>query len=96
MATTHVLAEQAEKLVAAIAFHQLQSDHGTLTETAIRLALELEREKPTGKLNAKDLFYRKVIIIYFIWSATALTYNTYYFFNLIAKLQKAFFNNGIF
>ena len=60
MATTHVLAEQAEKLVAAIALHQLQSEHTTLIETAIRLALELEREKPTGKLNAKDLFFRKV------------------------------------
>lgn len=60
MATTHVLAEQAEKLVAAIALHQLQSEHTSLIETAIRLALELEREKPTGKLNAKDLFFRKV------------------------------------
>lgn len=62
MATTHILAEQAEKLVAAIALHQLQSEHATLTETAIRLALELEREKPTGKLNAKDLFFRKVLL----------------------------------
>lgn len=60
MATTHVLAEQAEKLVAAIALHQLQSEHGTSIETAIRLALDMERERPTGKLNAKDLFYRKV------------------------------------
>lgn len=60
MASTHVLAEQAEKLVAAIALHQLQGEHSTLIETAIRLALELEKEKPTGKLNAKDLFYRKV------------------------------------
>lgn len=60
MATTHVIAEQAEKLVAAIALHQLQNDHGTLIETAIRMSLELEGEKPVGKLNSKDLFYRRV------------------------------------
>lgn len=60
MATTHVLAEQAEKLVAAIALHQLQTEHGSYIETAIRLALESEREKPSGKLNAKDIFYRRV------------------------------------
>lgn len=65
MATTHVLAEQAEKLVAAIALHQLQSDHSAVMEVAIRLALELEKEKPVGKLNAKDLFFRRVRILAF-------------------------------
>ncbi|KAK6635816.1 hypothetical protein RUM44_001070 [Polyplax serrata] len=58
MATTHVLAECGEKIVAAIALKKLQSSHSSLSDQCVKHVVG--KEKLTHGLSHQDLFYREV------------------------------------
>ncbi|GFG32593.1 hypothetical protein Cfor_12358 [Coptotermes formosanus] len=57
MATSYVLGEHAEKIVAAITLKTLQANHSAVTETAMKYIVA---EKPSGGLTYQDLFFREV------------------------------------
>ncbi|GLH11927.1 Nuclear pore complex protein Nup133 [Gryllus bimaculatus] len=60
MATSYVLEDFAEKLVAAISLYRLQPEYGQLAEAVLKKVLLLREETPTGGLNYQDLFYKEV------------------------------------
>ncbi|XP_069672597.1 nuclear pore complex protein Nup133 isoform X3 [Periplaneta americana] len=60
MATSFVLGEHAEKLIAAIALRTLQANHSNVIETAMKYVLEERDEKPSAGLTHQDLFYREI------------------------------------
>ncbi|PSN35523.1 hypothetical protein C0J52_23803 [Blattella germanica] len=60
MATSYVLGEHAEKLVAAIAVKTLQSNHSSVIETGMKYVVSERDEKPSSGLTYQDFFYREV------------------------------------
>ncbi|XP_075222739.1 nuclear pore complex protein Nup133 isoform X2 [Lycorma delicatula] len=64
VATTFMLAEHAEKLVASITLRKLQSKYGTIIESAIDEVLKQHSMKPVGVLTNQDIFFRKVSIVH--------------------------------
>nr|XP_018899604.1 PREDICTED: nuclear pore complex protein Nup133 [Bemisia tabaci] len=64
MATTYVLAEQAEKIQASISFYQQQTQHLEIIEWIIQKVNDNHGFKPSGGLTQQDLFFRCVSIIH--------------------------------
>ncbi|XP_021913246.1 nuclear pore complex protein Nup133 [Zootermopsis nevadensis] len=63
MATSYVLAEHAEKLVAIMTLRQLQANHSTVIDTAIKYVVA---ERPLWGLTCQDLFFREVTEVHHI------------------------------
>ncbi|KAJ9592509.1 hypothetical protein L9F63_015826, partial [Diploptera punctata] len=60
MATSYVLGEHAEKLVAAITLKSLRTNQNGVIEAGIKYVIAERDEKPSGGLTNQDLFYREV------------------------------------
>ncbi|XP_012252662.2 nuclear pore complex protein Nup133 [Athalia rosae] len=59
MATTHVLGEYAEKIVAAITMYNLQTRNGDIMDTVMGQCLNPEA-RVSEELTTRDIFYREV------------------------------------
>ncbi|XP_039283480.1 nuclear pore complex protein Nup133 [Nilaparvata lugens] len=64
MATTYMLAEHAEKIIASIVLRKLQSKFPSQIDLAIEEVLKKHSMKPIGALNNQDIFFRKVSFVH--------------------------------
>lgn len=60
MATAHLLAEHAEKTVAAVTLRTLHSEHQAIVDQAIRMCLVEREVTASGSLTDQDHFYREI------------------------------------
>lgn len=69
--TAHLLADVAEKTVAACSLKRIHQSHSRLIDDAIQIVLRQRSETVGGNLTPQDLFYVKVTRIHEFFKALA-------------------------